>query len=541
MSSSLLAGVSGLRSYQMLLEVVGNNLANVNTPGFKSSTVNFSDMLSQTIRTGSSGVGGVGGKNPIQVGLGVKATAITPDFSQGSLSSTGRVFDLALQGEGFFLLNDGQNNYCTRVGTFDVDSASDLVEVGTGYKVLDINNQPINIPLNTNTPGQATLNVNVQGNLDAGATSPACETVCTGTAFTTGGGTPVTAATDLNDLDNNTIDYIPGDAIQISGIDSSGLPVSDAFTYGADGTTVGDLINKINAAYGGATATLTAEGNIEFAANDPGQTMLALTLSDADTNTGSTAFDAHQFEVVTKGVEGATRTTSIMIYDGQASPHTLTLTFTKAADNLWNLSASIPTEEGVMIDGKIDGLTFGDNGALQAITGTGEGDLGIEVQFAGLMATQTINIDLGDPGATDGVTQYGGESQPVTAKDQDGFAAGSLGSVSIRQDGTIQGNYTNGVTSDIAVLQIATFSNPSGLRRVGDNMYQPGSNSGPAVTGMALSGIAGSVISGALEGSNVDIALEFTKLISAQRGFQVNARTITTTDQIMQELANLIR
>jgi flagellar hook protein FlgE len=111
----------------------------------------------------------------------------------------------------------------------------------------------------------------------------------------------------------------------------------------------------------------------------------------------------------------------------------------------------------------------------------------------------------------------------------------------VRQDGTIQGNFTNGVTSDIGVIQVATFSNPAGLRRTGNNMYVGGPNSGPAVTGQGMSGSAGSIASGALENSNVDIALEFTKLITAQRAFQVNARTITSTDEVLQELANLVR
>ena len=643
MGASLLSGVSGLRTHQRLLDVVANNLANINTPGYKSARVEFADLFSQTLDTGAAATATLGGRNPIQLGMGVRTAGIATNFEQGSLASTDRTYDVAIEGDGFFALTDGTQNYYTRVGTFDVDSNNHLVHLGTGYNVLDVQSAKVTIPKNITLPGQDTGTVDIVGNLDATASGPLAEVMTTGTVLLTDaatitstasgpyaladgnsmtvaanehglpqtfvfrtadfaditrataeevagvinatayafhaevrdgrlvlksdtttsasslqvadtGGTPSQAlglttdlvtkvaysGTDLRDLSSNVRDYAAGDIISISGSDFDGTSVSGTFTFGPanDGTTVDDLIRKINSIFAGSTAEIDTAGNIHLTASAVGDTNLLLTLTDAAGNTGATTWSNHSLQTTTKGGLGATRSTSIKIFDQMGGSHVLTVVFRKEATNEWSATASVT--DGTLLDDRIDGIRFGEDGSYSQVVGTGIGDPGFEVRFDGIASPQTVQLDFGTSGGFDGLTQYGA-SFSAAANGQDGFGPGSLKSVSIKSDGTIQGNFSNGKITDIAQLQVATFSNPAGLLKHGDNLYLPGANSGSAVVSAATSGGAGRIPSSSLESSNVDIALEFTRLITAQRGFQVNARTITTTDQMMQELASLIR
>jgi flagellar hook protein FlgE len=348
--------------------------------------------------------------------------------------------------------------------------------------------------------------------------------------------------TDLRDLDSNVHDYVAGDVVEIVAQDYDGTNLSGTFTFGEanDGTTVGDLVTKLNDIFVGTTAALTTDGDIAVTADTVGSTDLFLSLTDADTNTDGTQFTNHTFSTTVQGGLGDTRSTAIEIYDEMGGSHTLNVIFRKEGVNEWSATASVPTAEGTMLDNKIEGIRFGEDGSLSQITGTGIGDPGFEVRFSGIATPQMIQLDLGSSGAFDGLTQYGSNYSAV-AVGQDGYGPGSLRSISVKSDGTIEGNFSNGKITEIAQLQVATFSNPPGMLKHGDNLYLPGANSGPPVPGTALSGSAGRISSTSLEMSNVDIALEFTRLITAQRGFQVNARTITTTDELMQELANIIR
>ena len=644
MGASLLAGVSGLRSHQRLLDVVANNLANINTPGYKTATMGFADLFSQTLDTGAASTATLGGRNPVQLGMGVRTAGIGTNFEQGSLSSTGRTLDVAIEGDGFFALTDGTQNYYTRVGSFDVDSSNRLVHLGTGYSVLDVEGALIEIPKNVTLPGQYTTSVDVIGNLDASGNGPLAQVMGTSapmyTTYATisgAGGQPfalsdgmsltvsansgnaqtftfdaasfadisqatadevagvinatafgfradvrdgrvvlvsatstslsslkitnvsgdpaaalglsttlttkaANAATDLRDLASNLVDYADGDTMSISGLDFDGSVVNGVFTFGAanDGTTLGDLVSRINAMYPGCRASLDSVGNLKLTANTVGPTNVSIMISDSSSNVGATTWSNHSFETSAYGGLGDTRTTSIKVYDSMGGSHVLNLVFRKEGTNEWSVTASIPESSGVMIDNSISGIRFSENGAYSQVVGTGDGDQGFELRFNGIASPQSIVLNFGTSGAFDGLTQYG-SNYSAAAIGQDGFGPGSLRSISIKADGTIQGNFSNGKVTDIAQLQVATFNNPPGLLKHGDNLYLPGANSGAAVAGAAAAAGAGRISPSSLESSNVDIALEFTKLITAQRGFQVNARTITTTDQLMQELANLIR
>jgi flagellar hook protein FlgE len=180
------------------------------------------------------------------------------------------------------------------------------------------------------------------------------------------------------------------------------------------------------------------------------------------------------------------------------------------------------------------GLRFNSDGSIAALPATST----FSVQFPG-QSPQTISIDFGTPGLFDGVTQFG-QGASVFADFQDGFGVGELSNLSVNGDGDIQGFYTNGQIRVLGELGIATFVNDNGLREVGDNLWSETPNSGIRTVSKGAQGKAGQVVGGALEGSNVSVAEEFVRMIEAQRGFQANARVITTTNEVLAELVNLL-
>jgi flagellar hook protein FlgE len=640
MTNALLAGLTGLRANQNYLDVIGNNLANSNTPGYKSSRVTFSDILSQTLRPASAPTGRLGGTNPLQLGRGAGISSIDQNFSQGSLLTTGRTLDLGVQGNGFFVLSDGNEQFFTRVGAFGLDSDEFLVDLRSGLKVQSTQGNDIQVTLNSVVPPAETKEVSFRGNLPApgpnsGPTIEKLESLPYKSAapaqvtssgsqpfalqnqdtltisvdlgasqtitFTTGqfaniaaataqevvnainsqlvgatasvgpgnnvvintnssgstsriqvSGTPAglgipigsvtgteavaTAATPLNSLKGNTTDYVNGDKIRIFG-SKGGTIVDVTFTYGTDGTTLGQLVAFANNAYlPEASLTLQPDGKVVLLASNPGPIDLTLTFQDGATATqvGQTNFALNQLTVTVNGREPDKESAVISVYDSLGSLHSVTFDFTREIDGKWTVTASCDPAQGTIANPTIASLQFGPLGDLPAALATT-----LDVTWAGAAAPQSVALDFGVPGSFDGLTQFGGAGDVFG--DADGYPSGSLNSIGVRADGTIEGFYTNGQIQSLAQLQMALFTNPAGLERAGNGLLKLSSNSGAALLANAGTGAAGTVVSGSLEGSNVDVAEEFVRLIEAQRGFQANARIISTTDQVLGELVNLGR
>jgi flagellar hook protein FlgE len=640
MASSLFSALSGLQAHENWISVIGNNLANANTPGFKSSRAVFSDQFSQTLRFASLPSGNLGGRNPMQLGLGVQLADIGRDFNQGALANTGRTFDLALNGGGHFMVTDGINTLYTRVGTFGLDATSRLVDQRTGFRVLGINGQPLNLDTTSLFPPQATQRVSFAGNLPANVTGPLSQSLTSSAPFkqgtaasTTGsvatnsfavpvgqtwtmevivdGGAPqvvslagqaapytaqdvanainaqttgvtatdnagavsittdrtgaarslrirsgasgldlagltgmslnqvagtesvATLTTALNDLPTNITDYADGDVIEIAGVDTDGTPVLASFVYGAanNGTTVGDLVTFIDNAFPNATPTFDpVTGQLRIQADTTGVTNLSMTVTDSS-GVGGTDWAQQAFIVTTPGTGPDRATTSIEVFDQAGTSHTVALTYERQDDGSWNI---IPASTDGTVSGLVSGLRFNQNGSIAALPGTPS----FQVQFPGQSA-QTVTLDFGTPGLFDGVTQFG-QGASVFADFQDGYGVGELSNMSVNGDGDIQGFYTNGQIRVLAEIGVASFVNDNGLREVGDNLWTETPNSGVRTVSKGAQGRAGQVVGGALEGSNVAVAEEFVRLIEAQRGFQANARVITTTDEVLAELVNLL-
>ncbi|HEY1531671.1 MAG TPA: flagellar hook protein FlgE [Galbitalea sp.] len=386
MLRSLDSGISGLRAHQTMLDVTANNIANVNTTGFKSSSTQFEDTLSQMLEPAGGGNAEVGSTNPAQVGLGVKVAGIATSFTQGSTDTTGNSGDMMISGDGFFTVQSGGQTLYTRAGSFNFDSTGQLV-----------------------TPDGAL----VQGWSAVNGVIP------------------------------------PG----ASALSTIKLPASSL-------------------APAKATTTATVTGNLP---------------SDAAVGTAVTQDEN--------------------VYDSTGATRNLQLTFTKTATG-WDVAG----EDGTGATGTAS-MTF----ANAALTG------GSSVTVGG------VTVDLS------GVTGFAALST-ASISAQNGTAAGTLQSYTLSADGTLMGSYSNGASLAIARIALTNFTNPEGLQKVGSSDYKATIASGDATIGTAGTDGLGNLVGGSLEMSNVDLTQEFSNLIVAQRGFEANARIITTSDQILQDL-----
>jgi flagellar hook protein FlgE len=550
MSFALSAGVTGLQAHQKMLDIAGNNLANVNTTAYKSKRITFSELLNETIKRASQPTSGVGGTNPQQIGSGVGIAGISPNMSQGNIISTGNPLDVAIEGEGYFVLSDGQQNVYTRGGSFAVDADSSLVDPSTGYLIQRIGsegeidgfqspgNSNINVPFDVAMPAQDTSQIIVFGNLSADSISPLTQTqvITSNLAYTYNNGTAATETTKLDELDQCNGAFVPG-TITISGYDKDGTDFDTGLTLAVVGTTtLGELITHLNTnVLDGSTASLI-NGQIRITDDTSGYSKTDIALSFDNSSLTMPPY----FEISTVGGEES-KSINITVFDSQGGKHVLSGAFVRANDpNTWDMVLTAITgdvNEITMANRRINNITFnaGDGSYIGSDTSQFVITFGHDTSNP-----QTIQIIMGTPGKLDGLTQFAGNSTAV-AREQNGYEAGRLSTVSVSNEGILIGAFSNGIKKNIATLEIALFQNTSGLERIGNGYYIPSANSGEAIATQAMTGGAGTVHGGSLEKSNADVATEFVNMIQAQNGFQANARTIRVANDILRELTSLIR
>ncbi|MGN6407875.1 MAG: flagellar hook protein FlgE [Curtobacterium sp.] len=391
MLRSLYSGISGLRSHQQMLDVTGNNIANVNTVGFKSSTTVFQDTLSQMTQGAGGPQTGIGGTNPAQIGLGVQVAGVSTNFAQGSAQATGKATDLMISGDGFFVTRLGNDTVYSRAGAFDFDADGRLV----------------------------------------------------------------------------TAD---GKIVQ-------GYPAANGVVN--ENGALSDIVLPLDAAAPAVrTTTAGVTGNL------PSETAV-----------------------------GSVITRDATVYDASGAKHTMSIAYERTAAG-WDVTAT--DGQGTQAT---TSLTFGADGKLTA---------------GGTLAVGNIAVDMRE------LTGFA-SLNTASISSQNGHEAGSLQGYSISKDGTVVGTFSNGASLAIGRIALATFANPAGLEKTGASGYRATANSGNASVGAPGSPGVGQLASGTLEMSNVDLSQEFTNLIVAQRGFQANARIITTSDEVLQELTNLKR
>ena len=568
MMRALYSGVAGLKTHQTRMDVIGNNIANVNTTAYKSSSMTFSELMSQTTQkaSGANATTGVGGTNAKQIGLGVKAGAInTAITTQGSAQSTGNPFDIMITGDNFFVVSNGSENFFTRDGSFYVDGAGNLAMTSTGYNVMGwgVDKTTGNIKQDTVTalrimstanmtyPPEATTQANISGILDENdkdVTSANGKTVnlnffdARGYSYTakftfkqSGGDKTNEYSMELNKILDST-----GAEIDISKLKFGNRSQQKMETKVTLNTDAYKWDGKVLKTKDGTTEV----ANLADIFKADGS--LITPADDAAAQKQQKALDA-----IAKayGYEGSTDE-FLNLYITSTANKDKQLTI---QDLLGNMMAGKTTDvlpadgSAITMEGRyFEGTTVvfnKDTGKLESVGGSTT-NLNVNAAFSALGGNfSDVTIDLSE------CTNYdnkGTSTIGATSGDLDGLGTGRrLGDmigVSIQKDGMIYASYDNGMTKLLGQIATAAFANASGLEKEGDNLYSATLNSGEFDgIGVDITAGGGYMSTGQLEMSNVDLSSEFTEMITTQRGFQANSRIITVSDTLLEELTNLKR
>lgn len=535
---SLNSGVSGLRAFQTKMDVIGNNIANVETTGFKASRISFTEMLNQQVSSGGGSASAP--TSGSQVGLGVRIAAIERDFSQGGLQATGRATDMAIEGDGFFMVAEGNQQYLTRAGNFAFNKDGFLVDQA-GRKVQGFNanasgkvlangtTDAIRIDFENVYEPKATQNVYAAGNLNADTSK--AQLVQAQSALTTDSGAIATGATELNSLAQTENPFGTGDTIEFEVTLNDGTQQTITHTVGGADDTLNDVITSINSSLPDSEGNVSLVDGLMIARSaDVGDSQFSI---DGVTTSGTGQINLPGFEVTQEGQTNS-QTISTTVYDELGKAHTLMLNLTQTDTNTWDYEASFLDGEQIN-SGGTGQITFDKAGNLSS-------NSSIAMSFNPGSGANPVNfaLSLGNPEAGSRLTQFSGAtSAKVTS--QDGYAQGKLVDFNIDGDGFINGVYDNGRNVKLAQVAIGNVSNANGLETVGNGLFRSTSASGEMFTNTAASMSETDINAGVLEGSNVDLAQEFTDMITAQRAYQSNARVITTADKLLQEAVNLKR
>ncbi|MGN0166915.1 MAG: flagellar hook protein FlgE [Acetatifactor sp.] len=589
MMRSLYSGVAGLKTHQTKMDVIGNNIANVNTTAFKSSSIVFSELMSQTTQraSGPNATTGTGGTNARQIGLGVKSGAININIEgQGSAQSTGNPFDIMITGDNFFVVNNGTENFFTRDGSFYVDGGGNLAMTSTGYNVMGwgVDEETGNIKQDTVTalrimsaanmtyPPEATSKAYMSGILDKNDTDvTSANGKVVNLNFYDALGYSYTArfvfkqSDDVNQysLELSKLLDSTGAEVDISGVEGlfgseaqqlkSGKVSFDTTNYKWDG-------NKLQNTNGDTVADLTEIFDADGKLND-------LT---AKVDTGLNITVQEQLDAIAKayGYEGSTDEFLNLLYQTESATtagadgnkiSVQTLLYNRIADNAGTAKGddtSIPVPAADATAGTPFSFeTVGRN--FEGTTVTFDGNTGYFAGINGLATVSTMDLQLSKLSGnfSDIVIDFseismfdnkGTSTLGATSGDTDGVGSGRrLGDmigVSIQQNGMIYASYDNGMTKLLGQIATASFANASGLEKQGDNLYSATLNSGEFDgIGVDVTANGGYMSTGQLEMSNVDLSSEFTEMITTQRGFQANSRIITVSDTLLEELTNLKR
>jgi flagellar hook protein FlgE len=430
-----------------------------------------------------------------------------------------------------------------------VDSEYYLVDPATGYRVQrigsegvvegfqDATNSAIRIPYDVALEAKSTENVDFSGNLSANEQSPSTQLLSSMIQYTSGGSAASTT-TLLKDVDQAS-GLANGDTIAIGAVQRDGTTGSATFTITDVNTaTMGDLVSQIASLFdANETAVSLINGEIRVQDAETGYSLTDVDLSYS----GAGSLDLPPYFKILSAGGLAAKNINMEVFDSQGVGHVASATFVRSQANTWDLVVTSITGDVKLADRRIRQITFLADGAYGGLGGTTPDTPTFQMRFAHDPGnTRTLTMNFGTVGEVDGLSQFGGSST-VAPSGQDGYASGVLSSISVTREGVIRGVFTNGIRKNVAALKMATFQNPEGLETIGSNFALATANSGDPIPTKALSGGAGAVHGSSLEKSNVDVAEQFVNLIQAQNGYQSNARTIRVTNEMLQELTNLIR
>lgn len=558
MMRALYSGVSGLKTHQTKMDVIGNNISNVNTVGFKASSTTFSDIMYQTTSGATAATATTGGKNAMQIGLGVATAATKVSItSSGAAQSTGDAFDIRLtdsNSTNFFIVNNGTENLFTRAGSFYLDGAGNLAMTSTGYTVMGWQVDPLTGDIRKDTVSalrimqadnmtsapEATTKANVAGLIDKNDTNVTSDAGYVRTlsffdnlgysytakfaykAVDTDAGTYSVELTNIYDSDNNDIlkEWLDQQGVdpttgsnaldQIFGNDTKAVKsfsVAKNYTLDTTGnpaqityTENGKTYTMVTGADG---APVTVGGQLGYQFTDGAGGQIFRSVSDI------------------YGVDAATAATGKLAVDTATGMLNLTYDTT-------NYTLQFNTSDGTFryID------SAGTNGVNLNMSLLGDNFENIAIDFSHL-------LNQNNGGSSTAEFEKGAAEK---ATDGTGKKLGQLTGVFIDGAGKIYGDYDNGNTVLFGQIPVAQFANASGLESLGNNCYGTTLNSGDFDgIGVEVTADGGKMTTGQLEMSNVDLSEQFTDMITTQRGFQANSRIITTSDTLLEELVNLKR
>lgn len=579
LTSALFAGLSGLNAHSSKLDVIGNNVANVNTTAFKSSRMLFESLFSQSLGFGTSPSDIRGGVNPKQIGNGVGIGAIQRDFSAAGFNGTGDLRDMAVDGSGFFLVQRGGANFYTRAGSFRQDSDDNLAtatgEKLLGYAVDDEFNiltgqlVPINIPVGKQSIAEATRNIAIVGNLnkdgDLSTQGSIIDLMGTATAgFSLIGGGFISAATPLVSIEDpdlpasGTPAFTAGQSINFKGTNGAsrgGTDLPDETFAITATTTVQDYMDFLAATIGiqdtgsanpdGNTPGVTVDGAtgvIRIVSNTGSVNDLIIAPGDMELlDTDGTSLGAPFVTDKVASADGESIRTTIVGFDSLGAEVTANMTMvldsTPDEGPIWRyfIDSEDDTSAGIAIT--TGTLQFDTNG--QPDPDNAEIAITINRSNTGADPLMSWSIQLlSDKGNT---TSLAASPSSMIGLTIDGLPPGTLESFAAGEDGVIFGRFSNGAVKTMGQVVLANFTNPAGLIDEGGNLFTTGPNSGPASVGPPGTLGIGALVSGALEQSNVDLGEEFTNMILTSTGYSASSRVIRTADELMQQLLVLGR
>lgn len=581
--TALLTGLQGLNVHSRRLDVIGNNIANVNTTSFKSSRMMFESAFSRDIKIGSAPDENTGGANPMQIGLGVQIGAVQRDFRTGAINGTGDPRDLAIDGQGFFVVEREGSMLYTRAGAFRQDLNDNLVsptgEVLMGYGIdQNFNVQegalvPVNLPLGKIRIAEASENAIIAGNLNTDGEQPTTGGLVELRATSTAGfiamssaipapngtdrlatNTKLTQVQDPSDTTGATPRFVAGQSLTVTGAEKGLGSVPERTLDITANTTVQDLMNFLAVTLGIQTTTgANPDGAIPGVTLDPVTGVLSIvgntgtvndiTLDAADLR----VMDADGVYVGTPFVpnkvasaNGEAVRTTIVVYDSLGSPVSADVSLVLAekteSGTTWRYFVDANDALGESLSVGTGTIQFDSFGRL--IT---EDPATITLSRAGTGAVSPLTIQLAFTGPAGRMTALADRPSEMAGVFRDGLPAGTLEAFSIVENGDILGAFDNGALRTLGRVVVGKAPNEGGMVDMGGNAWQVGPNSGPVsiVTPGQIG--SGTVISGALELSNVDLGQEFIDLITTSTGYSASSRIIRTADELMQQLLVLGR
>ncbi len=575
LTSALFTGLSGLTVNQTRLQVIGNNIANVNSVAFKSSRSLFRPQFYSNDRSGSAPTATFGGSNPSQRGFGAEVAVIEKNLSPGTIEATGKSTDIAIDGEGYFIVQGDSQNF-TRDGSFVLNTSQTLVTQDgkflQGYSAdEDFNIQPgtltnLEVPLGKLTIAKATSSATINGSLNANGDISAGASILQSAEMLEAGGVLPTDASLLTSLENvaapgvalfadgqsMTVRARRGDGPTSTALPSMTLNVTPT-------TTLGDLRNFFQQATAidtsvagpagftpGVTLVTGPGGGVQLNMISNAGAVNALQLSGSAISYTTGTNPINFAETLASNPTGESISTNAIVYDSLGTPVDLSLTYAldskSDAGTVWRWYASSADDSNTLTfdptsDGPVVGtgtVSFDNQGRYIATTGN---TLNLQRSQTGSNTPLTFALDMTGMRS---LTDPRGRNE-VTISRQDGIPKGTLTAFDISDTGTIIGSFDNGLTRPLGQLALATFDNARGLIDTGGNQFRTGPGSGlPSIAEPTQLG-TGTVRSGALEMSNVDLSKEFIDMITTSTGFNAASRVISTSQQLITELLNTTR